>query len=119
MTKKSEKYPVSLLLPIEEFLDSQLKYLKSRKKTIQKEDPYLLVNMTGSEEGDEAFAHDKAVAIKEQLEEKIKQTKKAIKRIKTGDYGYCENCQNLINTDRLAIYPEATLCIICSQSLKN
>ena len=114
-----EKYPEKLLSPIKEFLDSQLRYLKIRKKTIQKEDPYFRVNRSGIKDADEAFKHDKAVAVKEELEAKIKQTKKALKRIKSGDYGFCESCETLINTDRLAIYPEATLCIKCSQNLKN
>lgn len=113
-----EKYPSSLLIPIQEFLESQLKYLKTRKKSIQKEDPYFRVNRSGIKETDEAFKHDKAVAVKEELEAKIKQTGKALKQIIQGEYGYCENCGKLINTDRLAIYPEATLCITCSSNLK-
>lgn len=115
---QTEKYPKTLLAPIEEFLESQLKYLKLRKKTIQKEDPYFRVNRTGVKDADEPFKHDKAIAVKEELEIKIRQTKRALRGIKKGDYGFCENCGELINTDRLAIYPEATLCIKCSTNLK-
>jgi len=30
--------------------------------------------------------------------------------IKIGKYGICEDCGQMIDTDRLIIYPETTLC---------
>ena len=45
-----------------------------------------------------------------QMERGIIQTRKALSRIKIGKYGICEDCGQMIDTDRLMIYPEATLC---------
>ena len=33
--------------------------------------------------------------------------------IKNKGYGICEDCGKMIDTDRLMIYPEATLCVSC------
>ena len=36
--------------------------------------------------------------------------RKALSRVKLGKYGICEECGQMIDTSRLMIYPEATLC---------
>jgi DnaK suppressor protein len=61
----------------------------------------------------EQFGHARVSAIKEQLDKKMIQTKKALARVKIGKYGICEDCGKMIDTDRLMIYPEATLCVKC------
>ena len=53
--------------------------------------------------------------LSEELERKIIQTRKALTRIKIGKYGICEDCGEMIDTDRLMIYPEATLCAKCQK----
>jgi len=58
----------------------------------------------------EQFGHARTSAIRDQLDRKIIQTKKALARVKIGNYGICEDCGEMIDTDRLMIYPEATLC---------
>jgi RNA polymerase-binding transcription factor DksA len=35
--------------------------------------------------------------------------------VKLGKYGICEKCGKMIDTDRLAINPEATTCIDCEK----
>jgi len=37
----------------------------------------------------------------------------ALRRIDTGAYGECVRCGSCISFDRLAVMPEATLCIAC------
>jgi len=61
----------------------------------------------------EQFGHARTSAIREQLDKKIIQTKKALTRIKVGKYGICEDCGDMIDTDRLIAYPESTLCADC------
>ncbi|MFV1917404.1 MAG: TraR/DksA family transcriptional regulator, partial [Patescibacteria group bacterium] len=58
----------------------------------------------------EQFGHARTTAIREQIDRKIIQTKKALTRVKIGKYGVCEVCGEMIDTDRLMVYPEATLC---------
>ena len=38
----------------------------------------------------------------------------ALKRIETGDYGYCLNCDDAIGFGRLGIDLAATLCVDCA-----
>ncbi len=38
----------------------------------------------------------------------------ALSRLKSGDYGYCIRCDELISEKRLEIDPAATLCINCA-----
>ncbi len=114
------KFPARLLAPIGNFLQLRLKKLKRRKKDIEKEDPFndlsrVSDNASPDTDAAEQFGHARTSAIKEQLDKKIIQTKKALTRVKIGRYGTCEDCSKMINTDRLVVYPEATLCAECQK----
>ena len=119
-SKKSNKkenkgitsFPAKLVAPIGEFLQDRLKQLESRKKDIEEEDR-LLDNAAPDADAAEQFGHARTTAINKQIDKKIIQTKKALARIKVGKYGMCEDCGNMIDTDRLVVYPEATLCAEC------
>ncbi len=111
-------FPANLLQPIGHFLQASLANLQKRKTDISKEDPFkdsarLIDNASPDTEAAEQFGHARTAAIEKELKAKIEQTKKAIKRIKKGKYGICEDCGQIIDTDRLSIYPEATLCVKC------
>ena len=117
--KKSQlSFPSNLVTPIANVLRSSLKRLKFRKKEISKEDPFknkarLSDNASPDADAEEQFGHARTSAIKEQIDRQIIQTRKALTRIKIGKYGICEDCGNMIDTDRLIAYPEATLCAKC------
>jgi len=116
--KKGLVFPANLLHPIGQFLQDQLLKLQKRKKDISKEDPFkdtsrIIDNAAPDTEAAEQFGHARTQAIEKELKAKIVQTKNALKRIKKGKYGICEDCGALIDTDRLAIYPEAALCVKC------
>ena len=111
-------FPARLLAPVGSFLLAQLKRLERRKKDIEKEDPFTdtdRVNDNASPDTDaaEQFGHARTSAIKDQLDKKMIQTRKALSRIRVGKYGICEDCSKMIDTDRLMVYPEATLCAKC------
>ena len=38
----------------------------------------------------------------------------ALRRLDSGDYGYCQSCEEPIARERLALDPGATLCIECA-----
>jgi RNA polymerase-binding transcription factor DksA len=114
------KFPAKLIAPIGIFLKSKLKKLERRKKEIEEEDPFanssrVSDNASPDTEAAEQFGHARTVAIKEQYDRKIIQTKKALTRIKLRKYGICEDCGQMIDTDRLVVYPEATLCARCKK----
>ena len=113
-------FPSKLVAPIGDFLQDKLAHLEKRKKQIEKEDPFedssrLMDNASPDADAEEQFGHARSAAIKEELERKIIQTRKALTRIKIGKYGICEDCGEMIDTDRLMIYPEATLCAKCQK----
>ena len=109
------RFPSTLLNPVANFLQARLKTLQKRKKEIGEEDPFrdksrILDNASPDTDAAEQFGHAKTSAIRQELTRRIIQTRKALTRIKIGKYGICEDCGQMIDTDRLMVYPEATLC---------
>lgn len=47
------------------------------------------------------------------------QIESALKRIENNDYGYCSECDELINPKRLELTPTATLCIQCASKRES
>jgi len=46
-------------------------------------------------------------------EQTLRRTLIALKKAEDGSYGYCDECDDLIRYERLAIKPETPLCIGC------
>ena len=118
MGKDIVRFPSKLLAPVGNFLQDKLKNLEKRKEDISEEDPFkdpsrLIDNASPDTDAAEQFGHARISAIREQLDKKIIQTKKALTRTKLGKYGICEDCGEMIDTDRLIAYPETTLCANC------
>ena len=117
---KQLTFPTNLLKPVGDFLKARLASLKINKKKISSEDPFNdktrdLDNAATDTEAEEQFGHARVTAIKEELNRKSAQIKKALARVKIGKYGICEDCGKMIDTDRLAVFPEATMCINCEK----
>ena len=113
--KTSLRFPSNILSPIAGFLNSRLKTLEKRKKEVEGDDPFkdpsrTLDNASPDTDASEQFGHARTFAVKSEIQSKIIQTRKALARIKIGKYGICEDCGQMIDTDRLMVYPEATLC---------
>ena len=119
MTKQLT-FPSNLLKPVGDFLVSKLALLKVNRRKISSEDPFNdktrdLDNAATDTEAEEQFGHARVSAIKEELNRKSAQIKKALERVKIGKYGICEDCGKMIDTDRLAVFPEATMCVSCEK----
>ncbi len=120
MKKPSIKFPARLLRPIATFLRREEKRLEKRKKDLEKEDPFsdpirLTDNAASDADAAEQFGHARIEAMKRQIEKRQIDIRKALGRIKIGHYGTCEKCGKMIDTDRLMVKPEATLCIDCER----
>ncbi len=118
--KTNLTFPKDLLRPVTKFLQERLAALRINRKKIQTEDPFNnkardLDNAATDTEAEEQFGHARVMAIKSELNRKAKQIKKALERVKKGKYGICEDCGKMIDTDRLAVFPEATMCIDCEK----
>jgi len=108
-------FPESVLKPVSDFLSAKLHTLEKRKKEITKEDPFTDVsrvddNAAADTEADEQFGHARTSAINKEISKSIINIRKALTRIKIGKYGICEDCGQMIDTDRLIAFPETTLC---------
>lgn len=108
-------FPSGVLKPVSDFLSARLHVLQKRQKEIRREDPFkdtsrTIDNAASDIEADEQFGHARATAISSSLSRRIIQIRKALTRIKLGKYGICEECGQMIDTDRLIAFPEATLC---------
>ncbi|MGD0523036.1 MAG: TraR/DksA C4-type zinc finger protein [Candidatus Microgenomates bacterium] len=111
-------FPATILKPVGDFLSAQLHLLMKRKKSIENEDPFkdtsrVMDNASPDTDAAEQFGHERTSAIKNQLDRQIIQIRKALTRVKVGKYGICEDCGLMIDTERLMVYPEATLCAKC------
>jgi RNA polymerase-binding transcription factor DksA len=109
------KIPSNLLTPVADALKQKLGDMQKRKNDIAKEDPFRNLervndNAAPDIEADEQFGHARTSALKTEITRGTIQIRKALTRIKLGKYGICEVCGQMIDTDRLMIYPEATLC---------
>ena len=120
MAKLSLKFPTNVLKPIANFLRREEERLLKRKKVLEKEDPFsdtirLTENAAADADAAEQFGHARVVALRQQIDRRLIDIRKAVTRIKIGKYGICEKCGKMIDTDRLMIKPEATLCIDCEK----
>lgn len=118
--KTITSFPANLLKPVGTFLLERLKSLRITRKRVASDDPYNnktrdLESAAMDTEAEQKFEHARIVAIKDELNNKAKQIKKALERVKKGKYGICESCSKMIDTDRLAIFPEATKCVKCEK----
>ncbi len=114
------KFPASVLEPIKNFLHIKEKQLEERKEKLVKNDPFsderrLEDNASPDADATEQFGHANSEALKKEVERKLIQVRKALTHIKIGKYGICEKCSRMIDTDRLMIMPETTICASCEK----
>lgn len=65
--------------------------------------------------GDAMQQQQMAIANRHAYQQQLTQTKQALLRIQKKNYGYCEECGEVISVQRLTIKPEALFCIACQQ----
>ena len=122
-TKKNAKpvtYPKEVLEPVKNHLNEELTKLEKRKAELDVEDPFsdrarIDDNAAIDTDAAEQVGHMRVSALKQTMDRSIIQIRKAMARIKIGKYGLCERCGKFIDTDRLMIMPESTLCVPCEQ----
>lgn len=118
--KNTISFPENILKPIRQFLRIEEKRLVERKKSLEQEDPFadtsrLTNNASPDDDAAEQFGHARVEAMRKEIDRRLIDIHKALSRIKIGKYGTCEKCGAMIDTDRLMIKPEATLCIKCEK----
>lgn len=118
-SKTTIHFPINIIKPIRDFLATEVKKLEQRKKGLSSADPFsdtsrVIDNAASDQDAAEQAGHARVSAIQKHIDRKLIQLKTALTRIKIGKYGICEKCGRMIDTDRLTIMPEATLCSQCA-----
>lgn len=117
--KNKISFPSTVLAPIARFLRGEAKKLKTSRKELKNQDPFILGNRDDDNSVDadvaENVEHDRAYALRRQVNRSIVAIRKTLTRIKLGKYGICASCGKMIDTDRLAIKLTAEYCIDCEK----
>lgn len=113
-------YPEDVLRDIREFLTQERALITNRIGDLSHQDPFcdpdrLNDNAASDMEATEESNHDRFVALVEEQKIKLNEVITALGAIEAGTYGFCTNCGNMIDTDRLAALPTATLCLTCER----
>ena len=120
MAKKVIRYPKEVVEPVAKHLEEKLSVLEKKKKDLHGEDPFLDKsrlddNAAADADAAEQIGHMRVSAVKKAYDRTIIQIRKALAQIKIGKYGLCERCGKFIDTDRLVVLPETTLCVDCEK----
>lgn len=62
---------------------------------------------------------EKSVALQSHLKGMLAEVERALQRMETGEYGWCENCQEPIDVERLEALPWASSCIRCKSAVRR
>lgn len=114
------KFPSSVLTQIKSYLEKRRLDIEKKLSELKREDPFedrtrLLDRASEDSEAQSKAGHERVTALTHQMNMALVQTRKALTKIKVGNYGICENCGRMIDTDRLAAMPTATLCVNCER----
>jgi DnaK suppressor protein len=77
------------------------------------------VDPTEEEADPEIVEREKALVVLRTLERKVDEIDIAIRNAERGTYGICEVCGEPIDRERLAIMPEATMCVPCKSGFER
>ena len=131
MAKKSRQankpiinFPKVILMPIANFLAREVKRLEERKQNLFKRDPFkdadrIVDNAASDTDAAEQDGHAQVTAMARHTDRRLIQIKKALAKIRLGQYGVCERCGQMIDTDRLMVMPETTICVHCEQKKES
>ncbi len=64
---------------------------------------------------EEVTEYEQNISREHSLEEELASVEKALTKIENGSYGRCENCNEDIPWERLAVRPQAQVCIRCKE----
>lgn len=107
------------MAPVKKYLEEEKRKLGVTNKNISDGDPFMdderLSENSFEEDVTEQVGHYEAEIKANFIKKQIIQIRKALTRLRLGKFGVCEECGKMIDTDRLAIKPETTLCIDCER----
>ena len=114
------KFPKELLNSIYRNLLKLRKVREERISSIKLQDPFsdpdrLNDNAASDKETKEENSQERMEALEKVLRRGLEEINLALTRIKKGTYGKCQNCGQMIDTDRLGVKPTALYCVTCER----
>lgn len=114
------KYPKNILLDIKKQLEEEKGKITVNINSLRAQDPFsdpdrLNDNAASDTDAKEETSHERVEAIEKELRINMEEVDKALERIENGTYGICQNCGNMIDTDRLSVKPTALFCLSCEK----
>jgi DnaK suppressor protein len=119
-----QSFPNEILDQLRQHLEEEKKHINDRIAQLSAQDPFsdpdrANDNAASDSEANEESSHDRFAAMVDELTVRLGEIDAALERIAGGTYGYCTGCKKMIDTDRLAILPTATLCLSCEKEKKS
>ena len=106
---------MSDLAAVKTRLEEQLAELRGRQARVETD----LAEPLNADSSEQAVEMEDDAALEGQaalIDRQIASVSRALERIERGTYGECVRCGAAIATPRLAVRPEAALCIECARS---
>jgi RNA polymerase-binding transcription factor DksA len=112
------QFPAETLSEIKAHLLDEQARLAARIEELSGQDPFsdpgrATDNAASDTEASEESNHDRVSALVDELKKQAEDVALALGKINDGTYGFCTECGTMIDTDRLAIHPTATMCLQC------
>lgn len=107
-----------------DFIEKQKLILEKEKSRLEKAlkitDKFPNYGDTEDENSEEVEEFYTSQGQEKQFKNMLEDVNKALKKIRSGEYGYCDNCgdKKLISKQRLEAFPAATTCIKCENNKK-
>lgn len=119
-----QSFPKDILETIRVHLEEEKRIAADRIDELSKQDPFTDIERTNDNASDDTDAneestHDRFSAMVDETKAKVADIDAALMRIADGTYGFCTECSQMIDTDRLGILPMATLCKSCEDKKKK
>ena len=115
-----QSFPSDVLDQVRKALEEEKTGVVRRIAELCAQDPYadpdrVNDNAAPDAEASEESNHDRYAAMVDEMKARVHALDEALLRVGSGTYGYCVNCGEMIDTDRLSIVPTATLCLACAK----
>lgn len=119
-----QSFPSDVLDHLRKALEEEKSRTAVRIAELYAQDPFtdrerVNDNAASDTEASEESNHDRYAAMVDEMKARVYALDEALLRVGNGTYGYCTICGEMIDTDRLAILPTATLCLDCEKKRKK
>lgn len=119
-----QSFPNDVLDQVRKALEEEKTRAAGRIAELYAQDPFtdrerVNDNAASDAEASEESNHDRYAAMVDEMKARVYALDEALLRVGNGTYGYCTICGAMIDTDRLAILPTATLCLDCERKKKK